>query len=193
MIDTFIASLPPILEAIEHDTLAHGFTMPSERQTGALLRTLAASKPGGRFLELGTGTGLSAAWLLAGMDATAHLNSVDTDEGVLAIAQRHLASDTRITFHHTNGAAFIAEAVPNTYDLIFADAWPGKYDLLNETLALLNVGGFYVIDDMIPQPNWPDGHAQNVARLLSTLDERSDLTVCRLAWATGIVIGTRTA
>jgi len=38
-----------------------GFTMGSEPRTGALLRTLAASKPGGRFLELGTGTGVGRA------------------------------------------------------------------------------------------------------------------------------------
>jgi predicted O-methyltransferase YrrM len=35
-----------------------GFTMASDAWTGALLRTLAAAKPGGSLLELGTGTGL---------------------------------------------------------------------------------------------------------------------------------------
>lgn len=32
--------------------------MPSDLQTGSLLRTLVTSKPNGLFLELGTGTGL---------------------------------------------------------------------------------------------------------------------------------------
>ena len=47
--------------------------MPSDPLTCTLLRTLAASKPGGQFLELGSGTGLSTAWLLDGMDARATL------------------------------------------------------------------------------------------------------------------------
>jgi hypothetical protein len=41
---------------------------PPSRGTGLFLRTLAASKPAGRFLELGTGTGVATAWLLDGMD-----------------------------------------------------------------------------------------------------------------------------
>jgi hypothetical protein len=50
-----------MLAAIRQDTEALGFTMMSEPRTGALLATLAASKPGGRMLELGTGTGLGTA------------------------------------------------------------------------------------------------------------------------------------
>jgi hypothetical protein len=45
--------MPAALNAIEHDTTMVGFTMISESRTGALLRTLAASKPGGALLELG--------------------------------------------------------------------------------------------------------------------------------------------
>ena len=51
---------PPALAAIQAETVALGFNMASEPQTGALLRALAASKPAGTLLELGTGTGLVA-------------------------------------------------------------------------------------------------------------------------------------
>ena len=192
MNDAQITHLPPTLEAIEAATVAAGFTMPSERQTGALLRTLAASKPSGRVLELGTGTGLATAWLLDGLDAYGQFDSVDTDAEVLAIAQQHLGMDARLTLHHQDGATFLLEASA-PYDLIFADAWPGKYSHLNEALALLNPGGLYVIDDMLPQSNWPAGHASHVARLLQTLNTRDDLTATRLAWSTGVVIATRLA
>lgn len=64
---------PKALAAIWADTRALGFTMASEPLTCSLLRTLAASKPSARFLELGSGTGLSTAWLLDGMDSRSHL------------------------------------------------------------------------------------------------------------------------
>jgi predicted O-methyltransferase YrrM len=63
-----VLNLPAMFEGIESDTRQLDFPLASERTTGALLRTLAASKPGGRILELGTGTGLSACWMLDGMD-----------------------------------------------------------------------------------------------------------------------------
>ena len=49
---------PSTYNQIDEATQASGFTMASDVLTCSLLRTLAVSKPGGRFLELGTGTGL---------------------------------------------------------------------------------------------------------------------------------------
>jgi predicted O-methyltransferase YrrM len=193
MNDSVFQSIPSQLTAIENDTKNSGFTMPSERKIGSLLKNLVSSKPGGHFLELGTGTGLSTAWILSGMDLEAELQSIDNDEQVLDIARQYLDNDSRVTFHLADGEEFINQASTNSYDLIFADAWPGKYNLLDETLALLNVGGFYVIDDMSPQPNWPDGHADKAHKLLEKLNQKENLIVCRLDWATGIVICTRTS
>src|ERR1051325_11155331 len=121
MNDSDIKPVPPALEAIEQDTQRIGFTMGSERRTGSLLRTLAASKPAGRILELGTGTGIGTAWLLAGMKANAKLDSVDSDASALEIAKRHLGHDQRVTFHLMHGERFLSETHAQ-YDLIFADA-----------------------------------------------------------------------
>ena len=74
------AAAPAAWAHIQARTVAMGFDMPSEPNTGAMLQLLAASKPGGRFLELGTGTGLATAWLLSGMDGAARLISVDGAE-----------------------------------------------------------------------------------------------------------------
>ncbi len=71
--------VPAAYHAIDEATKASGFTMASDIYTCSLLKTLAASKPRGRFLELGTGTGLSTSWILAGMDANATLDSIDND------------------------------------------------------------------------------------------------------------------
>src|SRR5262245_29889350 len=62
-----IFQIPTAIEAIRQETEKLGFTMASEPKTGSLLRAMAAAKPGGRLLELGTGTGIGTAWLLSGM------------------------------------------------------------------------------------------------------------------------------
>ena len=61
MNDHEINRTPEVLGAIYRDTQDMGFAMASEPKTGALLRALAASKRSGRFLELGTGTGIGTA------------------------------------------------------------------------------------------------------------------------------------
>ena len=169
---------------------ALGFDMPSEANTGALLRLLAASKPGGRMLELGTGTGLATAWLMDGLDASASLVSVDVDPAVQDVARGHL-KDSRLRFVLADGLDYVREQAPESFDLIFADAWPGKYEGLDETLALLKRGGLYVIDDMLPQPNWPEGHQARVDDLAARLESRPDLIVTRLAWASGLIVGAK--
>src|SRR4051812_21235444 len=108
MLNDHIQPHPPVeLAAIQEATAVSGFSMPSEALTGALLRALATSKVGGRLLELGTGTGLATAWLLAGMDAGARLTSVDNNASVQAIAQRHLGHDERVHFVLQPGEQFI--------------------------------------------------------------------------------------
>jgi len=162
--------------------------MASDVLTCSLLRTLASSKPGGKFLELGTGTGLSASWILDGMDEDSTLISLDNDEMLLNVAKENLGVDKRLTLICTDGNEWIKKNSKMRFSFIFADTWPGKYMVLEETLAMLQTGGIYIIDDMLPQPNWPDGHADKVANLLSTLDGREDLAVTKMGWASGIVL-----
>jgi predicted O-methyltransferase YrrM len=192
MDDQELARTPPALTAILADTAALGFGMASEPKVGAFLSALAASKPGGRMLELGTGSGHGTAWILAGMDAAAHLDTVDTDRAVVAVARRHLERDSRVTFHVMDGAEFLVQAAPGHFDLIYADAWPGKFSHLDQALSLLRAGGIYCIDDLLPQPNWPDGHAPKVAALIEALESRAGFTTARLAWASGLMVVIRT-
>jgi hypothetical protein len=72
------ANLHPfaLLDATGRDTATFGFSMASGRLTGSLLRAMAASKRGGAMLQLGTGTGLSTAWFLDGVDSRATLLTV---------------------------------------------------------------------------------------------------------------------
>jgi predicted O-methyltransferase YrrM len=185
--------LPPQLEAIEEATAALGFGMASDLDTGRLLRTLAASKPGAQLLELGTGTGLATAWLLHGMDPAARLLSIDNDGAVQSIAATYCGDDARLTLLTEDGDAAIQRlhAAGERYDLVFADTWPGKYRLLDLTLDLLKPGGFYIVDDLLPQPNWPPNHGENVKRLIAELRQRKDLALVKLEWSSGVLIAVK--
>ena len=183
--------IPKTYAKIDEATKALGFTMASDIFTCSLLRTLAASKPGGKFLELGTGTGLSTAWILDGMDSTSSLISIDYDEKLLDVANKFLGSDNRLDLVCSDGEKWINDNKQQTFDYIFADTWHGKYLLLDEALTMLNKGGLYIIDDMLPQPNWPDGHHEKAIKLIQHLETRSDLHLTKQVWSTGIVVAVK--
>ena len=193
MNDTLNLQTPAILAEIETATKAIDYQMVSEPLTGSLLKTLAASKPNSRLLELGTGTGISTAWLLAGMDERSQLLSIENDPAVISIAQKYLGDDLRVNFWVADGGASIdrLDREQQRFDLIFADTWAGKYTHLSAALSLLKAGGLYIIDDMLPQANWPQGHEVKVATLIETLEGRNDLTLTKLNWASGIIIGVK--
>lgn len=183
--------IPPFYHDIYKATKESGFNMASDMLTCSLLRTMAASKPSGRFLELGTGSGLATSWILDGMDADSTITSIDNDEGLLAIADKYLGMDSRLTLVHTDGEAWVKGNLDLKFDYIFADTWHGKYLLLDEVLEMLNVAGMYIVDDMLPQPNWPEGHAEKAIHFISYLESRSDLVLTKMYWATGIVIAVK--
>jgi predicted O-methyltransferase YrrM len=170
---------------------AIGFGLNSDVLTGSLLRTLAAAKPGGTFLELGTGCGLGTSWILDGMDRTSSLLSLDTDPDTQAIAREELGADPRLQLLLEDGGVFLARAAQH-FDLIYADAWPGKYSDLDRALALVKPGGLYVVDDMLPQPNWPAGHAVDAEALIARLTALAGFQATSLAWSTGLIICVRT-
>lgn len=191
MNDENIQDIPKINPEIERKSREIGFTMPSDVFIGTLLKTLISSKPSGRFLELGTGIGLSLSWMIDGMDADSTLVTVDNDPKLIKIAQQYFGTDTRISISCEDGARWIKSYEGKRFDLIFADAWPGKYSEINEVLDLVNLGGFYVVDDMKAQPNWPVGHDKYVDKLVSYLENRDDFTLTKMNWSTGLIVAVK--
>ncbi|MGD1945175.1 MAG: O-methyltransferase [Croceivirga sp.] len=165
-----------------------GFDMPSDIQMGSLLKTLVASKPKGRFLELGTGMGLSLSWMVDGLDDDSTVISLDNDPKLVKLVKPYFEKDARVEIRCEDGGNWLNNYEGESFDLIFADAWPGKYSHLDEVLKLIPNGGFYIIDDMNPQPNWPDGHEAKAEALVKDLEERNDLILTQINWSTGVII-----
>lgn len=186
-----IPHVPSAYAEILQATQDHQFSMASDPHTGTLLSVLATSKPKGKFLELGTGTGLSTSWILAGMDQNSSLESIDFDGEVLSIAREYLGSDPRLNLIEMDGEEWILSNLNRKYDFIFADTWHGKYLLLDEVLDMLAPGGIYLVDDMLPQSNWPDGHAEKAENFVKKLESFPFLAISKLHWATGIIIAVR--
>jgi len=172
---------------------AAGFPMSSEPAVGELLRVLAASvPPDGRILEIGTGTGFGTAWLVDGLGDRTDVGVVTVDidaERVAEVAGRGWPPYT--IFEVGDGLDVLARA--GTFDLIFADAPPGKVSGLDRTIAALRPGGVLVVDDMA---TFPDGDPEWVAKLeavRTTLFADPALVAVELTHGSGVILATRRA
>ena len=191
MQDSIVKDIPKIHDEILRKSKEVGFAMPSDLFVGSFLKTLITSKPKGNFLELGTGIGLSLSWMIAGLDEGSRLISVDNDAELIKIALHYFGDDKRVTLICQDGTRWLKEYTGPKFDLIFADTWPGKYSVLAEVLELIEVGGFYIIDDMEKQPNWPEGHEKHVQRLIDYLEGRNDFQITKMNWSTGLIVAVK--
>ncbi|MBI2203797.1 MAG: class I SAM-dependent methyltransferase [Candidatus Rokubacteria bacterium] len=185
--------LPAALPAIADATRQLRFLYASDLEFGPLLRMLAASKPGGHLLEIGTGTGVGTAWLLDGMDATARLTSVERNADVQAVARKHLGDDRRVTFVPGDAREFLQAQAADSFDLVFADGGPGKITDTELALRLVKPGGVYIGDDLRQHLLQDDGRAARVKAFEAKMLGLTDFAVVKLDWASGVVLATRRA
>ena len=182
---------PAQLDAILGDAVRLGFAMSCEVRTGALLAVLAASKPGGRLLELGTGVGAGAAWLLDGMAPDATLTSVEVDPQVQAVAAARLGADARLHLVQQDAGEWLAGYTGPGFDLAYVDCRPGKFERFADLVRLLLPGALYLGDDLLPQPTWPDDHQQRVDAFLDRLVHERGIRPVVMGWASGLVVAAR--
>lgn len=191
--DDLPVDVPDMVKAAVAGAEAAGFEMSSDARTGALLRTLAASKPGGHLLEIGTGAGVGASWLLAGMDRSARLVTIEVDPANVEIAFGVLSQDRRCQIVVGDAAPWLASYDGPPFDLVFVDWRTGKFDDRRRLLDHLAPGGLYVGDDLLFHPTWPRWHAQRVERFVTEITAEPDLAVTLMNWATGLVVAARRA
>lgn len=191
MKDSNVAAIPQKYALLEGKCKDLGFGMASDLLIGPFLRTLVGSKPAGHFLELGTGIGLSLIWMIDGLSEDASLITIDNDNQLTEIVREQLGDDSRVEFVCADGSSWLKEYTEPLFDLIFADAWPGKYNDLDITPDLLKAGGLYIIDDMREQENWPEGHVERASDLVEYLETRDDLHLAKMDWSTGVIMASK--
>jgi len=187
----YFTAIPTVYSKILEKSKEISFTMPSDLFIGSLLKTLISSRQKANILELGTGIGLSMAWMVDGLSKNSLLTTIDNDPELTKIAEDFFGTDPRLSILCEDGEIWIKDYSGPQFDLIFADAWPGKYSQIDETLSLVKVGGFYIIDDMNFQENWPLGHAEKAEKLIQYLEKRKDFNLTKMNWSTGIILMTR--
>ena len=176
-------------------TRAHeaGFELSCEPAIGRLLATLAAAVPNeGRVLELGTGAGVSLAWIVSGLEERADVEvvSVESDPALLAIARAGDWPDA-VRFVEGDGAAEVRRQ--GRFDLVFADAPGGKLEGLGDTIACLVPGGVLVVDDMDPALHTEDGYGEALARVRDEIVGDPRLVSAELAFSSGAIVAARRA
>ncbi|WP_234009087.1 NUDIX domain-containing protein [Deinococcus sp. NW-56] len=147
-------ALPPLVARAVAGAQAHGFSHSCSLETGRLLRTLAASHPGGRVLELGSGWGVGTAWLLSGMAIGARLLTVDADPACAEAVASLLAGDPRAEVRYADWREALTGG---PFDLIFVDCAPAKgQESLDALVNALRPGGLLVVDDLSPPAFLPE-------------------------------------
>ena len=61
------------------------------------------------------------------MDETSRLNTVERDAAVQEIGREELGSDARVTFVTADAGPWLEQYDGPSFDLVFADTWPGKF------------------------------------------------------------------
>jgi demethylmenaquinone methyltransferase/2-methoxy-6-polyprenyl-1,4-benzoquinol methylase len=165
--------------------------MSSAGPVGRLLGVLAAaSPPGARILELGTGAGVGLAWIVHGLGvrSDASVLSVDVDDSLLA-ATRSGGWPAWVELRCADGTDVVREHGP--FDLIFADAVGGKLDGLDATITSLAPRGVLLVDDMDPALHTTDGLGVPLRAVRDALMSHGDLVVAEIAYSTHMILAVK--
>lgn len=168
---------------------------------GATLRVLAAATGARSVVEVGTGAGVSALYLLDGMAVDGVLTTIDV-EGEHQRAAKEAFVEAGITpgrYRLINGSA--AEVLPRlrdaAYDLVLVDADKSAYAVYYEqALRLLRPGGIVAFDnalwhDRVADPTQRDTETTVLRDLGKTVRDDQRLVSVLLAVGDGLLVAAR--
>ncbi len=179
--------VPPLVEKALALTERLGFGKSCLPEVGRLLHVLASSRGRGRVAEIGTGTGVGAAWIVSALPPQTPFFTTEIDPERAAAARELFAADENVRVLEGDWRELLRPEAP--FDLVFYDAAKQLRPREDGDLVvgLLAPGGIAVLDDLTPGFAGPDpvrefwlGRADLAAtEVLTTPDSAAILAVRR--------------
>ncbi len=168
---------------------------------GALLSLLTKLSGGKAVVEVGTGAGVSALWLLSGMREDGVLTTIDLEPEYQRIAKQAFSEagigPSRTRLISGRAQEVLTRLADESYDLVFVDADPiDQPDYVVEGVRLLRAGGVVVVHraTLGGRANDPAAHDPDVlavreaARLIA---ENEHLTPALIPLGDGLLAAVR--
>jgi predicted O-methyltransferase YrrM len=179
--------VPPLVEEALALTGRLGFGRSCSPEVGRLLHVLAASRGRDRVAEIGTGTGVGAAWIVSALPPATPFFTAELDPDRARAVRELFAADVNVHVLEGDWRELLPPQAP--FDLVFFDAAKQLRPREDGELAagLLAPGGIAVLDDLTPGHAGPDpvrdfwlGHADLAAtEILTTPGSAAILAVRR--------------
>ena len=148
--------VPPLVEKALALTERLAFERSCRPEVGRLLHVLAGSRGRERVAEIGTGTGVGAAWIVSALPPGTPFFTAELDPERAAAARDLFAGDEDVHVLEGDWRELLPREAP--FDLVFFDA--AKHLRPREdgelVVGLLAPGGMAVLDDLTPGFAGPD-------------------------------------
>jgi predicted O-methyltransferase YrrM len=177
---------PPLVRRAVELADRLGFTRSCEPEVGRLLHVLAAQRGRARVGEIGTGTGVGAAWIVSALPPEVPFVTVELDPERAALSASLFAEDTQVRVLAGDWHELMPPEAP--FDLLFYGGGKQRPDLDGEdVVALLAPRGVAVIDDLTP------GRSREVDRVREFWLGHADLAAVELtvSAATAAIVAVR--
>ena len=144
---------PPLVIRAKAEAARLGLERSCLDEEGALLHVLAGRRGLVRAGEIGTGTGVGAAWIVSALEPGTPFVTVELDEERAAAAAAVFADDEDVHVLAGDWRRLLAAEAP--FDFLFVDAGDAKDDV-DTVLGLLAPHATVVLDDFWLDPALPD-------------------------------------
>ena len=171
---------------------------PVTRPTAATLSLLAATVKAQAVVEIGTGTGVSGAALLAGMEPSGILTTIDIEAEHQRVAKETF---TALGYDHVRTRLIAGRALDvlprmsdAAYDIVFVDGDPTEYPaVLAQAKRLLRVGGLAIFDSVlsggrVADPGERDAEIQALRDVASAVKDDDDWLPALLTVGDGLLV-----